>query len=121
MKISLQLQIELKGSCAGITATQVERTATKALYKRSDGYWECFRIIERRYNYFKDGFWVQTTDTIERYPTDECFGASAWCGSEKTIREVYDRLNTVSDPDVLHILPRSPKSNILVPLRENNG
>lgn len=121
MKISLPLQIELKGSCAGITATQVERTATKALYKRSDGYYECQKIVESRHNVFENGSWANTGNTIERVASDECFGISAWCGREKPIREIYDRLNTVSDPDVLDISALSSRSNIFVPLEGDEG
>jgi hypothetical protein len=121
MKILLPLEIELRGSCSGIIGNQVERTDTKALYRRSDGYWECFRIIVIRHNIYDNGAWIYTGNTIERYPSEESFGVSAWCGREKTIREQYERLNAVSDIDVSTILPRSPVSNAIVPLLVNKG
>lgn len=89
MKRLLQVKIELKGSCKGLTATQIERTECKAFYKRSDGFFECFLISATRLDIFKDGHWTKTDDTIERYPRDEKFGVTAWCGSEKSIRAKY--------------------------------
>ncbi|MCL6102211.1 MAG: hypothetical protein M1292_06925 [Bacteroidetes bacterium] len=59
---------------------------------------------------------MKTDDTVERYPNDEKFGVSGWSGREETIRERYERMNAVSDIDVLEILPRSPRSNTIVPL-----
>ena len=100
MQILLPLAIVFKGSCHGIIAIQVERTDTEALFKRSDGYFECFYINETSHNIFQDGTWMKTGDTVERYPSDERFGASAWCGREKTIRELYERLNAVSDQNI---------------------
>ena len=93
MNIILPLVIELKGSCRGITTTQVERTDRKALYNRSDGYWECFYVKEAKEKVFKDGKWTPTGDTVERYPKDEDFGSWAWCGKEKRIREIYEQMN----------------------------
>lgn len=120
MKIELLLVIELKGSCAGITATQIDRTETKALYQRSDGYFECFYISETRYNVFKDGNWTRTSDTIERYPRDDKFGISAWCGKEKSIRTIYQAMkenrSAISDSTVEHISLRSIESGVTIPL-----
>jgi hypothetical protein len=92
MKKILQLEIKLTGSCRGMTTTQVERTETKALYKRSDNYWECFHIKEVKEKVRKDGKWVETGDTIEKYPKDEDVGAWAWCDREKKIRERYEAM-----------------------------
>ncbi len=101
MKIILPITIELKGSCKGITTTQVERTETNALYKRSDDVWECFKIRVTAVNVFVNGSWVNTYDLIERYPHDELFGLSAWSGRETTIRAIYNQLNADSDSSIL--------------------
>jgi len=92
MKKLLPLIIELKGTCSGINSSQVERTECKALYKRSDGFFECFLISATRLDIFKDGHWTKTDDTIERYPRDEKFGVTAWCGREKSIRAKYEAI-----------------------------
>ena len=93
MNIKLPHFIELKGSCRGITTTQVERTDRKALYHRSDNYWECLYIKEAKEKVFKDGKWIPTGNTVERYPKDEDFGKWAWSGREKTIRAIYQDMN----------------------------
>lgn len=89
--IELQQAYELRGSCVGITSTQVERTTYKALYLRSDGYYEAFRIRTDDMKVYKDGEWVKTGERYERYPTDESFGDWAWCG-KRNIREIYDNI-----------------------------
>jgi len=93
MKKILPIVIELKGSCKGISTTQVERTDRKALYSRSDGYWECFYVKEAKEKVFKEGKWIPTGDAVERYPKDEDFGRWAWCGREKSIRSIYQGMN----------------------------
>lgn len=92
MNIILPLIIELKGSCRGITTTQVERTDRKALFSRTDNYWECFAIKVVKEKVFREGKWIPTGDTVERYPKDEDFGKWAWSGREKTIRESYEAM-----------------------------
>ncbi|MCK9412103.1 MAG: hypothetical protein M0Q53_07360 [Prolixibacteraceae bacterium] len=92
MKKILPLIIELKGSCRGIVTTLVERTERKALYHRSDGYYECFVIKVVKEKAYKDGKWIPTGDTVEKYPKDNDFGAWAWCDREKKIRERYEAM-----------------------------
>lgn len=92
MKKILPLVIELKGSCRGMTTTQVERTETKALYRRSDGYWECFFVKEEKEKVRMNGKWAETGDTIEKYPKDEDYGKWAWSGRENKIRERYEAM-----------------------------
>lgn len=107
MKKILPRTVELKGSCRGITTTQVERTDRKALYRRSDGYWECFLLKEKKEKIFKDGKWILTCNTVERYPKNGDFGKWAWCGREKTIQAKYELLdeyrNAISDVSVSEI------------------
>lgn len=93
MKKILPLVVELKGSCKGITTTQAERTDRKAIYRRSDGYWECFYVKESKEKIFRDGKRIETGDTVERYPKDEEFGKWAWCGKERSIRAIYMDMN----------------------------
>lgn len=101
MKEILSVTVELKGSCSGITATQIDRTEFKAICKRSDGYFECFYIKEVNENIFDKGKWVPTGNIKEMYPKDEKFGVTAWCGSEKSIRTIYqamkDHRRAISD------------------------
>lgn len=92
MKKLLPLEIQLKGSCRGMVARQIERTETKALYHRSDNYFECFHIKIVKEKIYKDGNWFPTGDTMEKYPGGEHFGKWAWCGREKRIREIYEAM-----------------------------
>lgn len=96
--IELQQTYELRGSCTGITSTLVERTAYKALYLRSDGYLECFRIKTAQYKIHDGTKWVDTGERYERYPYDEAFGDWAWCG-KRNIREIYNTLKQKEDAE----------------------
>lgn len=115
MKIILPKTIDFRGSCKGVTATQISRTETKALYRRSDGYFECFRVIESDHSIFQDGKWTQTGDTIERYPNDEQCSVSAWSGREKTIRGIYEGMKAISDGDVIENLATFQQNNTIAP------
>ena len=124
MKKILPLDIELKGSCTGVTAKQILRTEEKALFRRSDDCWECFLIKVTKEKSYKDGEWVPTGNTKEVYPNDNAFGVSAWCGKEEKIRKIYEGLpekrNTDSAIDVSRFIRRSPRSKGIVPPEENN-
>lgn len=90
--ILLPLEIEdLGGQCSEISAKQLERTERSALYLRSDGYLECFRVTRVPHATCDNGVWTQTGDVIERYPSLEEFGQRAWCGKQE-IREMYKQL-----------------------------
>lgn len=91
MLIPLPEHVEFGGQLAGITADLVERTEKKALYLRSDGYYEAFKIRIKTLSTCKNNVWTKTEDTYEEYPGNEAFGDYAWCG-KRFIREIYDNI-----------------------------
>jgi len=92
--MKLQVVIELKRVCAGITMTQVESTEFKMLYNQTDG-------------------------TIENYWRDDKFGISAWSGREKSILAEYEAMGekiiAISDVTVYHFSKRSIESGVMIP------
>jgi hypothetical protein len=76
----------IKAGIRGLKATLVERTDTKAWYKRSDGEHEIFKIQ------IKPAGKVYGKHYPEReiYPNNEAFGKWAWCyPNEKGARQHY--------------------------------
>jgi hypothetical protein len=67
--------IEIKGLGFPVKATLIKRTKTKALYKRSDGYHEVFRIKVKPDRLV----FGKSYPEEEVYPGNEDFGFSAWC------------------------------------------
>jgi hypothetical protein len=81
---------ELNGvGIPGMTATLVERTDKKAMYKRWDDVYEVFRIkISKEKILFG-----KTYPRREVYPGNEDFGSTAWCfKDEKLASKRYDVL-----------------------------
>jgi len=81
--------IDLRGIGYPVKATLVKRTKRKAIYVRSDGYYEIFKIK------------VSPAETVfgksyperEVYPCNEDFGFSAWCcASEEGALKRYKNL-----------------------------
>lgn len=72
-----------------LTATLITRTRTKAMYERSDGYIEVFRIkIAPKQEAFGN-----TYPEREMYPSTEQFGQNAWCyKSHENALKMYDNL-----------------------------
>jgi len=125
MKVLLKETVKLKGNCVGTTAKLIERTVSKALYRRDDGYDETFIIRVKPEKIYMDGRWVPTGNSVERYPRDEAFGLYGWCDrNEEKIRSIYEglpeRRNTDSAMDVSRFIRRSPLSKGIVPPEENN-
>ncbi len=122
--VRLKERIELKGSCKGTTATLIERTASKALYQRDDGYWETFLVKINPAMVYVKGEWTATGETKEVYPNDNAFGVFAWCGKEEKIRNFYESLSESRNADyandVSRFFRRSPESKAIAPLKENN-
>lgn len=81
---------ELNGvGIPGMTATLIERTDKKAIYKRWDDVWEVFRIKTVKE---KEIFW-KVYPAHEVYPGNEDFGATAWCfKDEELARRRYEVL-----------------------------
>lgn len=73
----------------GLTATLVERTDKKAMYKRWDNVWEVFRIkVQKEKEIFGKAY-----PAHEIYPGNEDFGSIAWCYSdEKLAKQRYEVL-----------------------------
>jgi hypothetical protein len=67
----------------------VERTETKAIYERSDSYYEVFKIkIAEAEEVFGEKY-----PRREVYPGNEDFGLSAWCFQYKDRAKLrYDKL-----------------------------
>lgn len=85
-----EIMAELNGvGIPGMTATLVERTDKKAIYKRWDDVWEVFRIkIVKEKTMFG-----KTYPRREVYPSNEDFGATAWgYKDEHLARRRYDVL-----------------------------
>ena len=73
----------------GLTATLVLRTKNKAMYKRTDGYYEVFLI---RTSKAGEVFGKELPDR-EVYPGNEDFGRTAWCiDDEKRAMMKYESL-----------------------------
>jgi len=72
-----------------LTAQLIERTQTKAWYKRSDEVWEVFRIT-----IIEDAeLFGKFIPAHEHYPANEDFGKIAWCFSNRVNAErCYRRL-----------------------------
>lgn len=125
MKKVLNEVVVLKGSCKGTTSTLVERTVSKALYFRSDGYWEAFRIKVVPEMVCVEKIWARTGNTVELYPNNNAFGVSAWCGKEESILRIYEGLpeREMADSaiDVSRFSRRSKQSGPMGPLKENNA
>jgi hypothetical protein len=125
MKKLLINTIKLKGSCTGVTSTMIARTVSKALYFRSDGYWEAFRIKVVPEMVCVEKIWVPTGNTVEVYPSNNAFGISAWCGKEESIIRIYEGLPeremAHSAIDVSRFSRRSKQSGPMGPLKENNA
>jgi hypothetical protein len=82
-----EVMAELNGvSIPGMTATLVERTDKKAMYKRWDDVYEVFRIkIVNEKTVFG-----KTYPRHEVYPGNEDFGSTAWCfKNEQLARRRY--------------------------------
>jgi len=73
----------------GLTAKLVCRTDKKAIYYRWDNVYEVFRITIKP----AGEVFGKMYPTREAYPSNEDFGAIAWCfNDEKLAREMYDRI-----------------------------
>jgi len=71
----LENEIDLKGLGMPVKATLIERAEDKAIYERSDGYFEVFKIkVSKESEVFGKSYPVRET-----YPGNEDFGYSAWC------------------------------------------
>lgn len=71
-----------------LTASVVERTDTKAIYFRWDGYYEVFKVkIDEPQEIFGRQY-----PRKEHYPTNEDFGKIAWCFRDESLaRKLYRR------------------------------
>jgi len=69
----------------GLTATLIERTKKKAIYLRSDGYYEVFKIKTKK----ASSLFGRDYPDREVYPGNEDFGNSAWCFTKKEL--AYER------------------------------
>jgi len=69
----------------GLTATLVKRTKKKAMYLRSDGYYEVFKIQVR------EATRIFNTEypAMELYPNNESFGDIAFCTKNLELAEEY--------------------------------
>jgi hypothetical protein len=70
---------------AGLTATLVERTKRKAMYLRSDGCYEVFKIRIAKACTIEDREYPER----EVYPSNEDFGKFAWAFNSKDL--AYER------------------------------
>jgi len=64
----------------GLTAELIERTEKKAIYLRSDGIYEVFKILIHPEETLPSG---KTYPEREVYPGNEDFGVTAWCFNNK--------------------------------------
>jgi len=85
-----QTQTNFRGvGIPGLTAEQLQRTKRKALYKRSDGVCEVFKIVIIEAG---ELFGVQIPKH-EHYPNNDDFGRIAWTyHSEKLAQQHYNRI-----------------------------
>lgn len=91
--VRLEKVVRIKGTgIEGLTATCLERTSSKALYKRSDEEYECYEVFKIK---------VQEATLLngyeyprkEKYPSNEGFGKSAWCyRSYEEAKRKYDEI-----------------------------
>ena len=83
----LPKEVAIRGTgIDGLTATLIERTENKAIYKRCDGVYEVFRIRKA------DAMTLfgKQRPAQEMYPSNNEFGNSAWAYVDKTIAmELY--------------------------------
>lgn len=86
----LENETKLSGTgMPGLTADLIERTEKKAIYLRSDGCYEIFKIKKEK---AREMFGKQYPDR-EVYPGNEDFGKTAWCFSnQKNALEKYNQL-----------------------------
>ena len=82
--------VEIHGTgIPGLTAQLIERTDKKAMYLRSDGYYEVFK---RKFVQATEAF-GRTYEEHEVYPGNEDFGKIAWCiRSEDRAWARYNRI-----------------------------
>lgn len=72
---------------SGLTSTLIKRTKRKAIYLRSDGYYEIFRIeIQKAGILFGKKYPAK-----ELYPNNEKFGHTAFCTASLKLAEQYYR------------------------------
>ena len=87
----LEKIINVKGTgIPKLTAELVKRTDTKAIYKRSDGYYEIFMIRIQPHRVV----FGTIMEEGEYYPNNEDFGSIAWTynSMEKAVN-CYDKLD----------------------------
>lgn len=77
-----------------LTATLIERTDNKALYLRSDGMYETFRIKKQAAN----EMFGRSYPNRELYPGNEEFGVIAW--TYRNLRRAHERYATIPDEAV---------------------
>lgn len=72
-----------------MSATLIERTDKKAMYKRWDDIWEVFRIKVSK----EKSMFGKTYPLREVYPGNEDFGSTAWCYKDEILaKKRYDVL-----------------------------
>ena len=75
-----------------VTAKQLYRTETTAVYERSDGYYEVFIIKIGKPQ--QTAFGLSIDDYYERYPSNRDFGKSAWtCMTLERAIEKYGEIS----------------------------
>jgi hypothetical protein len=81
--------IEIRGIGYPCKATLVRRTKKKAMYKRSDGYYEVFKVKIKP----AGSVFGKPLPEREVYPGNEDFGFFAWCFSNRENADIrYDSL-----------------------------
>jgi hypothetical protein len=82
---------EIRGvGIPGLTAKLILRTEKKAIYLRSDGYYEIFQVHVRPPSLIFDHQYPE----MELYPCNEDFGKIAWtCKSYDGALRIYESLN----------------------------
>lgn len=65
------------GFVPAVTATQLQRSTDKAIYERSDGYFEVFKILHTKHARKLPNGEILLAGEV--YPGTEQFGVSAWC------------------------------------------
>ena len=76
----LNENIDIKGTgIPGLTGTLVKRAKCKAIYLRSDGYYEVFRIESRK----AETVFGKDLPERELYPGNERFGSQAICTNSR--------------------------------------
>ncbi len=83
-------KVHIRGTgIAGLTSRCVVRTPQKAIYLRSDGYYEVFKVIVVKEGYVFDKLLPER----EVYPGNEDFGSTAW--TFKTKESALERYNSL--------------------------